>query len=132
MMVNLLRNCLPPIPQKVAERQKRAGPQQCSEVSEQREDLRLHIRHARGIGRQMAHAWNEVAEGQAPVAHALEEAMRLGQAFLRQMDVLAEAVNERQAESAAENVAHGDAAHRAQQYGREGRHQFQMMRVRSG
>ena len=104
MVVDLRRSRLPAVSQEISKRHKCGGPQQRAQVSEHGEDVRLHVRHARGVCRQMADARNEVAEGEAPMAHTFKELVSFGQTLLGQVDVLAETMDQRQAEGPASTV----------------------------
>ena len=71
-----------------------AHPEHAAAIGEQRELVRLQLAHARGIGREVAHARDEIAERQAPVADAPEPGVRLLHVFFGDPQVPAVAVDQ--------------------------------------
>src|SRR5208282_6342343 len=91
-------------------REERRHPEAAAAVGKQRELRRFEVAHAGRVCGQVAHAGNEIAECETPVACLAEPGVRLVHMFFPDAHIAAVAMNQLEPEGAAEQVADGDTA----------------------
>src|ERR1035441_10204698 len=110
VVVDVRLHRLPSFAEQVAEPDEGTSPEGRAGISEERESGIFQLAHARGISRQMAHAGDEISDGEAPVAGAPEPGMRLLDMLFGDPQVPAVAANQDEPEEVSQGIAQRDAA----------------------
>src|ERR1019366_6913875 len=110
VVVNIRLHRLPSLTEQVAEPDEGARPDGGAGIGEDREGGIFQLAHARGVCGEMAHAGDEISDGEAPVAGAPEPGVRLLDVLLGDPQIPAVAVNQDEPEDASQRIAQRDAA----------------------